>query len=115
MEPFIVELKCKATSGSMPADFCHCSVCAIAENAEEAVALASSAVMSHSFVVESVLGVALKSSLPPDENSKLDEELFQQASKHKPPVCCHFRASDGQRLCQEYHSLQSTSHNETKQ
>ncbi len=115
LEPFIVEIKCKPTSASPQTDFCHCTACAVAGSEEEAVAMSCSAIMSHSFLVESVLGVALKSSLPQDEDSKLDEALYQQALKRNPQVCCHFRASDGQRLYQELHSLKSPPDNEKKQ
>ena len=86
-------------------EFCYVSVCAIADSPELAESMAINLAMSHSFLVENVLLVALKSAAPHDDNTELDELLHQKALQRQPPCALKAECSNGNLLEPEIRSL----------
>ena len=94
MHPYIIEIICGIPANKNTTNYCHASVCALATNEEDAVIMAKDLILSHGYIAQNVEAVALKNSIPLDENSELDELLYQKALQRQPPCALQFYTSN---------------------
>jgi len=76
--------------------------------------MAISLVMSYALRVETVLGVALKSALPRDEEAARDDQLHQEALSNDPQAALFLVGVDRRIVFPELRSLKPRDSNKTK-
>lgn len=98
METFFIEIICRPASDSSSLRELHASVCAIATTPDEAEAMACNQVMSHSYVVERVVGVIPTSAVPPQEwDESIDTPLLLKAQSRESRCAVLFSGFDDER------------------